>query len=101
MRHIGKILGIVVNDDFEINEIYEFAEDDSKVIISTKKFVDGFERGLICDIKVKFEVLNVEGSVSEEYKYMATYLDDLLLVRINKYSSVDSIALFDYVFLKH
>lgn len=40
-------------------------------------------------------------NVDEEYKYLATYLDDLLLIRINKYNSVDGIALFDYVFLKH
>ncbi len=101
MRYIGNASSIVVNDDFEVDVIYQFAEDDDRVIISTQKFVDEFERGFICDMKVKFEILNVEGSADEEYKYMETYLDDLLLIRINKYSSVDGIALFDYVFLKH
>ena len=101
MRYIGNVLSIVVNDDFEVDVIYQFAEDDDRVIISTQKFVDEFERGFICDMKVKFEILNVEGNTSEDYKYMATYLDNLLLARINKYSSVDGITLFDYVFLKH
>lgn len=101
MRYVGNVSSIVVNDDFEVDVIYRFVEDEDKVVIATQEFIDEFNRGFICDMKVKFEVLNVEGNVSEEYKYMATYLDDLLLARINKYSSVDGITLFDYVFLKH
>jgi len=101
MRYVGNVSSIVVNDDFEVDVIYRFVEDEDKIVIATQEFIDEFKRGFICDMKVKFEVLNVEGNVSEEYKYMATYLDDLLLARINKYSSVDGITLFDYVFLKH
>lgn len=101
MRYVGNVSSIVVNDDFEVDVIYRFVEDEDKVVIATQEFIDEFKRGFICDMKVKFEVLNVEGNVSEEYKYMVTYLDDLLLARINKYSSVDGITLFDYVFLKH
>ncbi len=101
MRYVGNVSSIVVNDDFEVDVIYRFVEDEDKVVIATQEFIDEFKRGFICDMKVKFEVLNVEGNTSEDYKYMATYLDNLLLARINKYSSVDGITLFDYVFLKH
>ena len=101
MKYIGNVSSIMVNDDFEIGSIYQFEEDGGKVMIKTYEFVPEFVRGFMCDVKVKFEVLNVEGNTSEDYKYMATYLDNLLLARINKYSSVDGITLFDYVFLKH
>ncbi len=101
MKYIGNVSSIVVDDDFEIKAIYQFVEEDNKVIISSQEFIDEFKRGFICDMKLKFQVLDVEKNVDEEYKYLATYLDDLLLIRINKYNSVDGIALFDYVFLKH
>ncbi len=101
MKYIGNVSSIMVNDDFEIGSIYQFEEDGGKVMIKTYEFVPEFVRGFMCDVKVKFEVLNENDDKNQGEKYMATYLEDLLLIRVNKCSSADGITLFDYVFLKH
>lgn len=97
MEIIRDVPEILVNEEFCIKTVRYFDEDEDKVILEAAEVIPEFKRGFTCDLACKFPTKNPQ---SGKESFIIENIKDLVLVYINKSSSVDDITTFEYVFYK-
>jgi len=88
----------LVNDSFKITTVQYFNEVEDKVIIRCAEYVPQFEKGYVCDMVLKFQLVNEKGIKTDLPYY--SHSNDLVLVHIRKRVGVGEIPEFEYVFYK-
>lgn len=97
MEIIRGVPEISVNKEFCIETVRYFDEDEDKVVLEAAEVIPEFERGFICELACKFLTKNPQ---SGKESFIIKDIKDLVLVHINKNSSIDDITTFEYVFYK-
>lgn len=86
------------NPSFKIDSMQSFNETPEKVILKCAEYVDEFKRGFTCDMQLEFILGNWDNKENNEQ--CKEYIEDLVLVHINKCFELPRVPQYEYVFYK-
>lgn len=85
--------------NFEINTLQYLEEQDDRVYLRCAEYIPLFKRGFTCDLVLEYCVQDTDSTNGEKDKNY-DYIQDLVLVYVNKEFDLESLTRYEYVFYK-